>query len=71
MPYQIIRFVLKQADGEREVGLVRNTPLVEGPSPEIGDIVRVTHYGRAFDAKVVWKFPSNDPDLARLRVEEI
>ena len=74
MRYWIVRFKLKSFDGARETALVRQSPVLEGTPPAVGDIVRIDHHGTPFDAKVYWgTYPSpNDPHLiARLKVEEL
>ena len=70
MPYQIVRFQLKALNWEREVGLVRSSPVVDACTPEIGEIVEVAHHGPIFRARVVWRSRGRD-GIVRLRVTEI
>ncbi len=54
MPYRFIRFRLQRFDGDREIGLVRDSPLIDGRTPEVGEVVEIAHHGHAFQARVAW-----------------
>jgi hypothetical protein len=54
MTYWIKRIILKDGRLVTERDLDAREYTFEGPAPVVGDIVRIKHAGRSFDAEVIW-----------------